>query len=65
MRFQVLKFYVFFTLTVWTNIAILAQIWDHISKTVFQKIFFFVFIESSKLSRNTCKMRVKLQNATI
>ena len=57
-------FALFFKVTLWTNIAILPQIWDHIFKTVFPKLFFFS-VQNSKLSRNMRKLRVKLRNATI
>ena len=71
--FQVLSFlcFYFFALffdkvTLWTNIAILPQIWAHIFKTVFPKLFFCLFsIQSSKLSKNLRNMRMKLRNTTI
>ena len=71
-RFQVFKFYVFllflhffFKSTLWTNIAFFPQIWNLIFKTVFPKLFFLFSVQSSKLSINMRKLRVKLRNATI
>ena len=37
-----LLFCTFFKVTLWTNIAILPQTWDHISKTVFLTFFFYI-----------------------
>ena len=72
MWFQFFKFYVsftflhfFFKVILWTNIAILPQIWDLIFKTVYPKLIFLFFVQSSKLSINMRKLRVKLRNATI
>ena len=49
----------------WTNIAILPQIWDQISKQFFLHYFFLFSTQSLKLSKNMHKLRVKLRNATI
>ena len=41
------------------------QIWNQIFKTVFSKLFFLFYIQSSTLSRNMHKLRVKLRKASI
>ena len=58
-------FALFFKVTLWTYIAFLPQIWDNFFRTVFLKLFFLFSFQSSKLSRNMRKLRVKLLNATI
>ena len=71
MQIQFSKFYVFyffalfFKVTLWTNIAFLPQIWDQIKQQFFLNYFFLFSIQSSQLSRNMCKLCVKLRNATI
>ena len=59
--FQVLCVFYFFALVfkvmLWTDIAILPQIWDHIFKTVFSKQFFCfvlkaqIFLQSAYIAR--------------
>ena len=66
LRFICFYFFAFFfKVTLWTNIAFLSQIWNNIYKTAFLKLFFLFAIQSSKLSRNMHKVRVKLRNAPI
>ena len=55
----------FFKVSLCIYIAIVPQIWDYISKTVFPKLFFCSLLKVKKMSRNMCKLRVKLGNATI
>ena len=59
-HFKVFKFYVFllffalfFKVTLLITIAIWPQIWDHISKTVFPKLF-FCFLLKAKNRLETC-----------
>ena len=65
-RFMCFYFFAFFfKVTLWTNIAILTQIWDHNVKKVYLKLLFFLFCtQSSKLSWNMHKLHVKLRNTT-
>ena len=58
--FQVFKFlcfyflHFFFKVTLWTNIAILPEIWDHIFKTVFPKLFFVCFLFKAQNCLEIC-----------
>ena len=61
LRFQVFKFYVFlvffaffFKVILWTNIAILLQIWDQIFKTVFFSTFLFCFLFKAQNCLDIC-----------
>ena len=45
------------------NYGSFPQIWDHIMKRVFPKLFCFVFTLSSKMSWNMCKSRQKFSYA--
>ena len=53
----------FFKVTLRTIKAILPQVWDHITKTVFSKYFFLFSILNSRMSRNMGIWRHKLCNS--
>ena len=55
----------FLKVIVWTNILFYHKSETRFTKQLFLNLFVLFSTQSSKLSRNICKLRVKLRNTTI